>query len=276
MKNTTDIYYTHYVESLLKSAAEIALKYHQNPTFSNKKDGSLLTRADLEVQAYINEFLYRDFTCDGLIAEEDNLVREAFMGDTTWVLDPIDGTFSFIHGLPSWGISLGLIKKGKPYAGFFYMPVTREFFAVEGDGPVLRNGKMVNMKRSERLNKKSLILTQSKMHLRTYGIRDSYPGKVQGYGSTITHLSYLASGKADAVLLDNGKLWDLLVGMAMLQRNGGVIRSLESLEELDMKYLLANKESGIPLLAAREDRIEEVRTVIRVGEREKKEPFYVC
>lgn len=248
--------YLKFVKNLLGEASKISLRSFRATQAWNKDDGSLVTHTDYEIQKLIRGEIIQRFPDDGLIAEERNYIKKAKKNNNYWVVDPIDGTASYINGLSTWGISIAILKDLQPFAGYFYMPVTRDFFYIEDGSRVFLNGLPVQMRLSQRLNRESLLLTQSKLHREGIFLKSSYPGRVQGYGSTVTHLCYLASGMADAVLIRRAKIWDLLVGMAMLKRNGGEFRGLYSNESLCMESLVEGDELEEYTLAGKPEVIE--------------------
>lgn len=189
----------------------------------------------------------RRFPDDGIIAEENDLRKEPKSGSRFWVIDPIDGTASFVVGLPVWGIAIGLIEHNKPIAGFFYLPATDDVFYTQPDGRVMRNGKTVRLKEPEVFHPETALLALSRLH-RHFAIDANFPGKLRSLGSSVAHLCYLAAGCADGAFLWNVHLWDIVAGLALLVNNGGIIRGLEG-EQFDLSGLLDGKKQTYPLLA---------------------------
>ncbi len=250
---------TAYAQKLLMEAGSVALRYFRNVEPMEKQDRSYVTAADLEIQDYLNETLFRLCPDDGIIAEEANFRRDPKNGNTYWVIDPIDGTSAFVNGLPVWGISLGILKDDQPFGGFFYMPATGDFYAIQPNGPALRNGQPAQMRQTRTLHRESLLLTQSTLHRREYVVQPTYPGKVQGYGSCVAHLCLLATGSADAVLIGRAKIWDLVVGWAMLKRNGGVFQTLNGGQGFCLSELMQGQPLAEPMLVGRESTIAQYR-----------------
>ena len=152
------------------------------------------------------------------------MIKEPEKGDTYFVLDPIDGTASFIAGFPVWGIALGVIESRNPSAGYFYMPAIDDFFYTDATGSVYRNDTEVKMKKFAKANRETLLLGISGIH-REFEISPEYPGKVRSLGSAVSHICYAATGSADVALVShNVKIWDIVPGAAMLLRNGGIAR----------------------------------------------------
>jgi len=246
----------------MEKASAIALMNFRQASVYRKSDKTYVTEADFNVQNYLEIHLQADFPDDGIIAEEEELIREPKSGSTYWVIDPIDGTASYINGMPTWGISIGIIKDDEPYAGFFYMPITGDFYSVENGSPVYLNGKVAQMRTPKALYRESLLLTQSSLHSKNYYIKRTYPGKVQGYGSNVTHLCYLATGSADAVLLEKVKIWDMVVGMAMLKSNDGVFQGINSKYPITYDTLISGVINEWPLIVGHREIISKFQAEI--------------
>ena len=200
------------IRSLLEDAGQIALKYFRNVTARRKASFGLVTEADLAIQSFIVRWLERRYPDHGIIAEEADCRIISERSGRYWTVDPIDGTSSFVAGLSVWGIGLGEGDASGPLAGYFYMPVTRDYFCRSPEGDVLLNGKSVSMKRPAALHGESLLLSISRLH-RHHVLAGTYPGKVRSLGSTIAHACYVAAGMADAALLGRVWIWDILPGV---------------------------------------------------------------
>jgi myo-inositol-1(or 4)-monophosphatase len=204
----------------LKEAGKLALGYFRNVEPSLKDNHTYVTEADWKVQAYLIEKIDKYYPDVGVLAEENDLIKKPKNSEFYFVIDPIDGTASFVSGLPVWGIAFGVIHSGKPAAGYFYMPATNDFFYVEPQGKVYRNDSTTVLKPGENIQLESLLLTISRTHQKVR-IASDYPGKVRSLGSTAAHICYTATGSADATIVSGCYIWDLAAGLAMLNRNEG-------------------------------------------------------
>ena len=213
------------IRAVLASAGRIAMEHFRKVTPRWKKSRSLVTEADLAVQSFLVEWLQSCHPDDGVIAEEAQYHVPSRRSGRYWTVDPIDGTASFVAGLPVWGIGLGLADAGGPLAGYFYVPMTGDYYCRAPGGPVLRNGERVRMKKPGPLHRESLLLAVSKLH-RQAAVSTTYRGKVRSLGSTIGHMCFVAAGSADAALLGRVWIWDLLPGWALLKSTGGILKYL--------------------------------------------------
>lgn len=155
-----------FAEDVLKSSGKIALKYYRkNNAASSKKDGSLVTRADTEIEHYIRLQIKKYFPEHGILGEEYGFEksREKNKKKThTWVIDPIDGTSSFVAGRPLFGIMLGLLENEKPVLGAVYQPVTEELW-LGYKGKTTLNGKPVKAAKKRKDDK--LVIATTSPHL---------------------------------------------------------------------------------------------------------------
>lgn len=241
--------------SWLRTAGTLALKYFRNVNPSIKDDKTYVTEADLAVQSYLNGKIIENYPDVGILSEEENYTRKPQDGETYFVLDPIDGTAMFVAGLPIWGIALGVIKSGKPVAGFFYMPATGDFYFTETDGPVYLNETKTRLKPFDKTQRESLLLTVSRAHKR-FDISPDYPGKARCLGSTEAHICYVATGSADVALVSGSYIWDLAAGVAMLYRNGGTARYINGDEFFFSEELIMKRKLALPLLLGQNSSIQ--------------------
>ena len=119
---------------LSQKAGEITLKYFQSQlVVETKPDTSPVTVADREAEAYIRDTIESRFPQDGLVGEEFGETRA--QARRRWIIDPIDGTFSFIHGVPLYGVLIGMEQEDEPLLGVIHLPALNETVAAaRGEG----------------------------------------------------------------------------------------------------------------------------------------------
>lgn len=245
------------IEEIIRSAGEIAMKHFGKVTPSWKENRTYVTEADLAVQEYLKEEFERRFPDDGIIAEEKDLAKEPRSGHRRWIIDPIDGTASFVRGFPVWGIAIALLEHSNPIGGFFYMPVTKEFFATMPDGTVYKNGQLAQIKAPEPFSRETVLLADARF-CGSFSLAPGYKGKVRSLGATVAHLCYVASGSADAALLGDVHIWDIAAGFAMLFRNQGVLVYFNG-TPVSMEELLLNHNASDAILAGHPDTVKQFR-----------------
>jgi myo-inositol-1(or 4)-monophosphatase len=248
---------------LLKTAGTIAMESFRKVTPSRKKDKSLVTAADCAIQRYLTNQFSRRFPSVGLIAEENHLRKAPSEGKTYFVIDPIDGTASFVCGLPIWGIAVGVIEDLQPIAGYFLMPATGDFFYTTVDGRVYRNDTEIRSIVPKIIQRESVLLTVSRFH-KKYQIDSAYPGKVRCLGSTIAHVCYAATGSADAAIVSDIHVWDIAAGLAIALLNGAVAQYLNGETFVLNESMLDCQVIDNPILVGQRTTIEAYRQIIRL------------
>jgi myo-inositol-1(or 4)-monophosphatase len=201
----------------------MALECFGQVDVSWKADGSMLTRADLDIQTVLERDIRAAFPRDCVLGEEGMLSgpRDALY---RWVLDPIDGTNNFGRGLPGFSVSVGVLRGGSPVAGAVYDPVSDWLFsAAAGQGARL-NGRRIQLTPS-RLSSRSLFAIRTPFE-------DGIPAPVarwleryrlRRFGSTALHLCYAALGALAFVHDHDAAIWDIAGAAAVLLEAGGVI-----------------------------------------------------
>jgi len=212
------------IEKVSNPACEIAMKYYGGGNPSLKDDRSFVTRADVEIEELLTRELSRLIPGSMVVGEESRLdavekkrVREA---EWVWVIDPVDGTASFVDRLPNFSICIGLARKGKPYVGVVRFPVTGDrYLGARGYGAFF-NGSRIRLDRSITVDSNSTYYVHSVYHRR---FRMNFGGKIRNLGSTAAHLALLARGAGVAVVADSS-VWDYMAAAAILLEAGGTIK----------------------------------------------------
>lgn len=182
------------------------------------------TSADREVEALIRARVAAAFPEDGVLGEEEGLVAggAAFV----WVVDPIDGTSPFLHGMASWCVSIGIAAGGRTVAGYIYDPCADELFAArEGHGATL-NGRPIAVDRAYDLttgltglgaNHKvpSAAITDFATRLLDSG------GMFIRNGSGALMLAHVACGRLVGYFEPSINLWDCAAGLCLVREAGG-------------------------------------------------------
>ncbi|RJO67302.1 MAG: inositol monophosphatase [Myxococcales bacterium] len=213
-------------------AGQMALKAFRHVNGWLKENRSLVTEADMAVQGSIQEAIRRKFPDHQLLSEEFSAAeRPDPNSEWLWVLDPIDGTEAFASGLPVWGVSLALYKKGRPVLGVFYMPVTQEFYHAAAEGPAMLTlfpGKPEEQNRELRvttlptLTNRTLFCIPSDFHRK---FTSDFPGKQRTMGSIAAHLCIVARGDAIGAIF-NVHCWDIAAGALIIRKAGGELYEL--------------------------------------------------
>lgn len=200
-----------------------------------KHDGSQLTEADLASQAALQKILPTIVDCPVLGEEMSKEAQEVLWKNHAhsglWVVDPIDGTTNFVHGLPYFAISVALIREGRSVLGVIYNPASNEmFYAVKGGGAYL-NGTALPLKEAPTTLGDTIASVEVK-YLRSGRLSTRLAslapcGSQRNLGASTLDWCYVAAGRFDLYLHGGQKLWDYVAGAIILEEAGGVMSTLE-------------------------------------------------
>ncbi len=221
-----------FAQQVVPGAGNIALRYFRQPIEVDNKLGESgfdpVTAADRAVEAFLREELGRRFPEFGIIGEEEGVTPGS--SDINWVIDPIDGTKSFISGFPTWGILLGLQQGDRALAGLMYQPATGELFSGSAAGGVLRqHGKTVALQTrpTERLEEAILYCTHESMFVDEANLaafrRIAARVRLQRFGGDCYAYCMLALGRIDLVVEDTLQPYDIVPLIPIIEAAGGVV-----------------------------------------------------
>ena len=245
------------VKDWVREAGKIALSHFNQVEGTCKADRTLVTDADYEIEELLTGYLRASYPEHGFIGEEKaNDVR----GDCVWAIDPLDGTRSFLAGLPVWGVSIGLLWRWEPWLGVFHMPLLDDwYYSANPTSGAFWNDQPIRCPARDEWDENSLLCVPSDIH-RRYDI--DFPGITRALGSTAAHLCFVARGNAIATLMDNPGIWDIAAGAAILLAAGGTVRFLAG-TEVDLQGLLEDGTSQQPILGAHPLLIDRIAHRIR-------------
>ena len=247
------------IEEWAREAGAIALTAFYDAQAApprRKADRSWVTDIDEQIELLLRKRIGAAYPGDRVMGEEGG--GEATQGGRVWVLDPIDGTGSFVKRLPVWGVSIGLMVDGRAAAGCMYLPVSNECYLAGMEGPATLNGRPISADIDDPFDAQSWMAVPSNTH-RTY--RVDYPGKTRSMGSTAANICYVARGGASAALLGRSSLWDIAGALAVLERAGGRLGALSG-QPLDWAPLLRGEAAAEPLFVASAANYERLRARI--------------
>jgi myo-inositol-1(or 4)-monophosphatase len=210
---------------IARLAGKIALDYLDRAEVSWKADDSMVTEADVAIQAWLEDEIAAAFPGDGILGEEGLTTRRLRPGARfVWVLDPVDGTDNFGRGIPGFAISVGVLHDGMPFAGAVYDPVSSQLFtACVGHGAWL-NGR--------RLRVEPAVLSSRSLFSIRAPFSEDVPSYVRGwltryrlrrFGSTALQLCYVAAGALAFVHDHRASLWDIAAAAAVLAEAGATL-----------------------------------------------------
>jgi len=218
--------YRNFLIELAEQSGDFIRPLFANPAVAveTKSDASPVTEADRGAEQMMRERIAKQFPAHGVIGEEFGPER----GDAefVWVLDPIDGTKSFITGVPLFGTLIALLKEGQPVLGAIHQPILRELMIGDGATTTL-NGRPVKCRATTRIED-ATVLTSDTLNLAKYQngpACDRLVSRAKLYRTWADCYGYLlvASGRADVSLDPIMNPWDIAALVPVIRGAGGVI-----------------------------------------------------
>lgn len=206
----------------------------------HKEDGSLVTLTDTLLQTQISTALMTRFPSIPVLGEEMSDEEQAAILATghCWILDPLDGTSNFSHGIPFFSVSIALMLSGKIVAGMVYDPNRDELFsAIDGDGARLNHQRIneINTKDTTSTLKKAIAVIDTKRltPVLACAIMTEHPYHSQrSFGSVALDWCWLATGRIQTYLHGKQKLWDFAAGAFIAQQMNCLTSTLEQTDIL--------------------------------------------
>ncbi|MGX0878088.1 myo-inositol-1(or 4)-monophosphatase [Roseovarius sp. MBR-154] len=204
----------------------------ENLQVSMKGAGDFVSRADIAAEKILKTELMGARPTYGWLAEEGG--EEPGQDPTRrWIVDPLDGTTNFLHGLPHWAVSIALEHKGEVVAGVIYDPSKDEaFFAEKGTGAWMNEGRLRVSGRHKMIE--AIFATGL-----PFGGRADLPDTLQDlarllptcagvrrWGSAALDMAYVAAGRYDGFWERHLNAWDLAAGVIIVREAGGFIEPL--------------------------------------------------
>lgn len=201
---------------------------------SQKGPSDFVTAADRRSEEIIFEELKKARPDYSFMMEESGEVKGQDH-ENIWIIDPIDGTHNFMHGIPHWCISIALESKGKILAGLIYDPIKDEIFQAErGIGAFMRR-KRLRVSGRQDLSSSTIAMgnptadpKKRAQQLKEYEAVTAKAPMIRRMAAAALDLSYVAAGRLDGFWERDCKPWDIAAGYIILKEAGGFITSIDN------------------------------------------------
>lgn len=207
-----------------RGAGDITLEYfRKKPETSKKSDGSYVTIADRQAETYLREQIAKRFPDDGVLGEEEG--ESSGTSGRRWIVDPIDGTFAFVHGVPFYGVLIALEIEEEMSVGVINIPALGELVsAAKGVGCFL-NGEPARVSNTSEL-KDALLLATDFTSCARYGFGEAAESlqmrtKANRTWGDCYGYVLVATGRADIMLDPVMNLWDCAPLLPIMEEAGG-------------------------------------------------------
>jgi histidinol phosphatase-like enzyme (inositol monophosphatase family) len=218
------------IKELSEISGDIIKFYYRKKSIliEQKENKTLVTTADKEAEKKMREHILKNFPSHGIIGEEFGSENEE--AEYVWVLDPIDGTISFVHDVPLFVTLIGLMKNKKPILGAIDQPIIDCFCFGDNQNAWL-NGEKIQTRKIDALDQATLLTTDVRNIGRWY-CADKFQNLIEkihtlrtwgdGFGYML-----VASGKADIMLDPRMSVWDIMPIIPVVRGAGAVVTTFE-------------------------------------------------
>ena len=199
----------------------------ENLQVSKKGPTDFVTNSDLKVEKIIIDELKKARPNFSFITEENGVENNK---DTknTWIIDPIDGTTNFLHGIPHFAISIALKSNDEIISGVIYDPIKDEMFYAEKDNGAFFNNQRIRVSKKKEIN--GCLFATGGDHSK---IKIDLP--IRKSGSAALDMAYVAAGRYDGYFQNNLNLWDIAAGVIIVKEAGGTINEINLSENDNIK-----------------------------------------
>ena len=199
---------------------------------SKKGPKDFVTNADIKAEKIIIDELKKARPNYSIISEENGIERNK---DKTnfWIIDPIDGTINFLHGIPHFAISIALQSNNEIICGLIFDPIKDELFYAEKDNGAFFNNQRIRVSKKKKIDE--CLFAVGKLMSETDLI-------CRRSGSAALDLAYVASGRYDGYFQNNLNLWDIAAGIIMIKEAGGMINEIDLSILKNIKVLASSAE----------------------------------
>jgi myo-inositol-1(or 4)-monophosphatase len=249
----------------LATAVEAALvcgrihtKYFRQPLDIRKKGRiDLVTKADVDAEQAFRDLIGRRFPDHAIIGEETAVAPAMLDAPFQWIIDPVDGTTNFAHGLALFSVSIALRINGRLDVGVVYDPIAEELFTAERGAGSRLNGERLSVSRTEQLEDAVLCTgfpyTVREERQRQVSVFAAFLGEAQAVrrlGSAALDLAYVAAGRLDGFWEAHLHPWDVAAGVLLVEEAGGTVTNMDG-DPLDLfagHILASNGPLHAPML----------------------------
>jgi myo-inositol-1(or 4)-monophosphatase len=223
----------------------------ENLQVSRKGPADFVSAADLKAESILRDELHKARPDYAFLMEESGAQAGKPGNDRCWIVDPLDGTSNFLHGLPHFAISIGLTEAKKVIAGVVYDPIKEELFYAEKGGGAYLNDRRMRVSGRGRLED-ALLATgipykghgSDEQFSRELDLAMRHTAGVRRWGTASLDLAYVAAGRFDGFWERDLSPWDIAAGLLLVREAGGYVTAIDGeTVRLDGRSILAANDS---------------------------------
>ena len=206
---------------------------------SKKGPSDFVTNSDIKAEKIIIEELKKARPNYSIISEENGTENNKDKSNT-WIIDPIDGTINFLHGIPHFAISIALKSNDEIISGLIFDPIKNEIFFAEKENGAFFNNHRIRVSKKNEINN-CLFATggETKQEL-------DLPYRKSGCAAL--DMAYVAAGRYDGYFQHNLNLWDIAAGIIIVNEAGGVLNEIDLNNNKNIKIIASSPDINSKLL----------------------------
>ena len=200
---------------------------------SKKGPSDFVTNSDIKAEKIIIEELKKARPNYSIISEENGTENNKDKNNT-WIIDPIDGTINFLHGIPHFAISIALKSNDEIISGLIFDPIKNEIFFAEKENGAFFNNHRIRVSKKNEINN-CLFATggETKQEL-------NLPYRKSGCAAL--DMAYVAAGRYDGYFQHDLNLWDIAAGIILVKEAGGVLNEIDLTNNKNIKIIASSAD----------------------------------
>ena len=198
---------------------------------SKKGPKDFVTNSDLKTEKIIIDELKKARPNYSILSEEEGVVNNKDKNNT-WIIDPIDGTINYLHGVPHFAISIALKSYDQIIAGLIYDPIKDEMFYAEKNNGTYLNNQRIKVSKRSKIEDCLFVVGNKIDHDNELNVRKS--------GCAALDMAYVAAGRYDGYFQKNLNLWDVAAGIIIVKEAGGILNEINLTKINEVKIIASN------------------------------------
>ena len=211
----------------------------ENLQVSRKGPNDFVTNCDLKTEKIIIEELKKARPNYSIISEESGIEINKDKKNV-WIIDPIDGTVNFLHGIPHFAISIALKSENEIISGLIFDPIKNEMFYAEKNNGAFFNNHRIRVSKKNQIND-CLFVTGGK-------INNELNIPFRKSGCAALDMAYVASGRYDGYYQNDVNLWDIAAGIILVKEAGGIVNEIDLNNTEEVKVIASSADISQKLL----------------------------
>ncbi|MBW2980881.1 inositol monophosphatase [Candidatus Woesearchaeota archaeon] len=213
-----------------KEAGKILIRYYGKPIkVYVKEENNLFSTADLEAEKKVISIIKSKYPEHSILSEECGTKKG---NSYRWLIDPLDGTHNYLHGLPLFGVSIALEKDKEVILGVIYLPCYNRLYVAEKGKGAFLNNKRIKVSNTNKLKKAMMLYDGGlrrgkKAKLKALDKLVDSVFRIRILGAACFNLTSLANGDADIYMEHSTNPWDVAAGLLIIEEAGGKVTTLD-------------------------------------------------